>query len=98
MYQEQYRPTIPLVEVPTGARLESSKLYTRAAFERPFTIERSQIMPLCQINYFYGVEYINENGKKRSSRVFASSIGAGRKLGKCMEQAGEELFAIWLLG
>ena len=55
-------------------------------------------MPLCQINYFYGVEYINENGKKRSSRVFASSIGAGRKLGKFMEQPGEELFAIWLLG
>jgi len=57
-------------------------------------------MPNCnfQINHYYGVEFINEGGKKRSSRVCANSIGKAKSLGQSMEQAGEELFAVWMIG
>jgi hypothetical protein len=57
-------------------------------------------MSICnlQISHFYGVEFINEGGKKRSTRVRANSIGKAKSLGQSMEQAGEELFAVWMIG
>lgn len=40
--------------------------------------------------------YSTERGTTRVTRIRAGSISAAESLGKSMEQAGEELFAVWL--
>lgn len=49
-------------------------------------------------SHLYGARYVTENGAERFSRVRASTIGTARSAAKSMEQSGEELFAIWLIG
>lgn len=49
-----------------------------------------------KFSHLYGAMYSTERGTTRVTRIRAGSISAAESLGKSMEQAGEELFAVWL--
>lgn len=49
-------------------------------------------------SHLYGAQYVTERGEERFSRVRASTIGTAKSIAKTREQAGEELFAVWLIG